>query len=131
MGKVTQEGYNLSLESAESFVDICSLYCGLSLVANISKDITIFTPLQMTFKDQIHLFTLPYIQLYYKKFCLFMQKNIFRSATAEGKQISQFNSDKLYRFVKTGLHLARSDMQKTIQYGYCLQKQNLKIKGTE
>lgn len=85
----------------------------------------------MTFKDQIHLFTLPYIQLYYKKFCLFMQKSIFWSATAEGKQTSQFNCDKLFSFVKAELYLATTGMQKTIQYGYCLQKQNLKTKGTE
>lgn len=131
MGIVTQKGYNLSLRSAESFVDICSLYCGLSLVAHISKDITTFTPLKITCKDQIHLFTLPYTQVYYKKSCLFKQQNIFRSATEEGKQTSQFNCDKLLSFVKAELHFTTTDVQKTIQCGYCLQKQNLKIKGTE
>lgn len=130
MGIVTQEGYNLSLRSAESLVDTCSLYCGYHFVAHISKDITTFTPLQITCNDQIPLFTLPYTHIYYKKCCLFKQKNIFRSATAEGKQTSQFNY-KLLSFVKAELHFTTTDMQKTIQYGYCLQKQNLKIKGTE
>lgn len=96
-----------TMSLVESVVAICSLYCGVPLVAQVPKGTTTFIPLHITKSIHLH-----HLTLYYKKFCLLIQKDLYRSVTwTEGKQTSQFNCDKLLVWFchNVKLHFAETD----------------------